>query len=131
MIYPLNAGRREDTAVVLTADHGWGLGEHNHWIKYTTWETDTRVPMIIRVPWKDVAGKRTAALVEHVDLYPSLAAIVGVPVDKTLESIDGESWARLLDEPAGQHKDAVSPQPIPTIAWLPGMCLRELLVITM
>lgn len=104
-------GRREDTAVVLTADHGWGLGEHNHWIKYTTWETDTRVPMMLRAPWATaIAGKRTDALVEHVDLYPSLAEIAGVPVDNTLESIDGESWASLLDDPAGQHKAAAYSQ---------------------
>ena len=100
-----------DTAVVLTADHGWGLGEHNHWIKYTTWETDTRVPMMLRAPWATaIVGKRTAALVEHVDLYPSLAEIAGVPVDKTLESIDGESWASLLDDPAAQHKTAAYSQ---------------------
>ena len=89
-------GVAQDTAVVLTADHGWGLGEHNHWSKYTNWETDARVPMIVRVPWKPLAmGKRTSAMVEHVDLYPSLAELVGVPVDKAIESIDGDSWGKL------------------------------------
>ena len=70
----------------MTADHGWGLGEHNHFSKYTNWETDARVPMLVRVPWKPASqGKRTRAIVEHVDLYPSLAEIAGVPVDPAAE----------------------------------------------
>jgi arylsulfatase A-like enzyme len=48
------------TVAVITADHGWGLGEHNHWSKYTNWETDTRVPLMVRAPWKRASiGKRT------------------------------------------------------------------------
>jgi hypothetical protein len=51
---------------------GWGLGEHNHWSKYTNWETDARVPLMVRVPWKPLAmGRRTSAIVEHVDLSVS------------------------------------------------------------
>eukprot|EP01052_Picozoa_sp_SAG31_P008178 SAG31_NODE_407_length_16049_cov_46.312915_2_plen_186_part_00 len=70
-----------------------------------------RVPLMIRAPWKPAAaGRRTAALVEHVDLYPSLAEIAGIPVDKGLESIDGTSWARLLDDPKAAHKSAVFAQ---------------------
>jgi arylsulfatase A-like enzyme len=38
--------------------------------RYTNWETDARVPMIVRVPWKSAArGTRTSAIVEHIDLY--------------------------------------------------------------
>lgn len=37
--------------------------------KYTNWETDARVPLMVRVPWKAQAmGKRTSAIVEHVDM---------------------------------------------------------------
>lgn len=96
----------QDTAVVLTADHGWGLGEHNHWSKYTNWETDARVPLMVRVPWKPQAmGQRTSAFVEHVDLYPSIAELAGVAVEVQAESVDGASWAGLLDDPTGRaHK---------------------------
>jgi arylsulfatase A-like enzyme len=66
---------------------------------------------MIRTPWKPLAaGKRTAALVEHVDLYPSLAEIAGIPVDRVVESIDGTSWASVLDDPTAQHKSAVFAQ---------------------
>lgn len=99
------------TAVVLTADHGWGLGEHNHFIKYTNWETDARVPLYVRVPWKpETMGKRTSAIVEHIDMYPSLAELAGVPVDLKVESVDGRSWAHLLDDPTDVHKAAAFTQ---------------------
>jgi arylsulfatase A-like enzyme len=96
-------GLRMSTVVCVTADHGWGLGEHNHWSKYTNWETDVRVPMMVRVPWKrNAMGRRTSAIVEHVDLYPSIAELAGVPVDPLKESVDGSSWAGLLDDPTGK-----------------------------
>ena len=93
---------------------GWGLGEHNHFSKYTNWETDARVPMLVRVPWlPNSHGKRTSAIVEHIDMYPSLAELAGVPVNRKDESIDGISWAGLLHDPAsknGYHKDAAFSQ---------------------
>ena len=114
-------GVADQTAVVLTADHGWGLGEHNHWSKYTNWETDARVPLMVRVPWKKQAmGKRTSAIVEHVDLYPSLAEVAGVPVDPAVESVDGESWASLLDDPSGTgHKKVAAYSQFPR-CWPPN-----------
>jgi arylsulfatase A-like enzyme len=104
-------GIKDTTAVILTADHGWGLGEHNHFLKYTNWETDARVPLFVRVPWKpETMGKRTSALVELIDMYPSLAELAGVPVDLSKESLDGRSWAHLLDDPSMEHKSAAYTQ---------------------
>jgi len=104
-------GVRNSTAVVVIGDHGWGLGEHNHFIKYTNFETDARVPLFIRAPWKTAAmGQRTSALVELVDLYPTLAEVAGVPVDLSKESVDGRSMAHLFEEPSLQHKDAAYTQ---------------------
>merc|ERR1711862_852978 len=79
--------------------------------KFTNFETDTRVPLFVRAPWKPKAmGKRTAAIVEHIDMYPSVAELVGVPVGRSEESIDGTSWAHLLDNPKKAHKDAAFSQ---------------------
>merc|ERR1712137_735896 len=97
-------GLRDDTLVVMGSDHGWGLGEHNHWIKYTDWETDVRVPLFVRAPWKPNAmGQRTSAIVEQIDIYPSAAELAGIAVNKSEESIDGSSWAHLLDDPTATH----------------------------
>ena len=41
---------RDNTIVVLWSDHGWHLGEKEHWQKYTGWRVCTRVPLIVKVP---------------------------------------------------------------------------------
>ena len=63
---------REKTVIVLWGDHGWKLGEHGLWGKHTPFEWDCRAPLIISAPHLSAAGQRTRALVEFVDLYPTL-----------------------------------------------------------
>lgn len=61
------------TVVLLHGDHGWQLGEHNSWHKFTNFELGTRVPLIIRAPWKVASvGKRVNMMVELVDVYPTV-----------------------------------------------------------
>ena len=97
-------GLRENTVVVLWSDHGWKLGEHQSWCKMTNYEVDTRVPLIVRTPGMAAAGRRSEALVELVDLYPTLCAVCDVPVPDGLE---GVSMAPLLAQPERAWKDAV------------------------
>lgn len=95
-------GFTDNTLVIMTADHGWGLGEHNHWVKYTNWETDARVPLLVHHPkaphtW----GVHTKSLIEHVDHYPTFAELAGVPVlPRANESIEGSSYASLFSASA-------------------------------
>jgi len=88
----------DNTIVILTADHGWGLGELNHWVKYTNFEMDARVPLLVHVPnAPHTYGVHTKSLVEHVDLYPTIAELAGVPVlPSSKESIEGSSYASLF-----------------------------------
>ena len=97
-------GLRENTIVVLWGDHGFKIGEHRSWSKHTNFEIDTRVPLIARTPGMETAGATTDALVETVDLYPTLADLVGVPVPPQHQ---GRSFAPLLDRPDRPWKDAV------------------------
>jgi iduronate 2-sulfatase len=82
----------------MTADHGWGLGEHNHWVKYTNFETDARVPLLVHHPRASHTwGVHTKSLIEHVDHYPTFAELAGVPVEAAAhESIEGWSYASLF-----------------------------------
>jgi len=76
--------------------HGWGLGEHNHWIKYTNWETDARIPLIIHAPHRPHTwGTRQPALVEHVDLYPTISELSGIPVTTAVRTGLGRSFSHL------------------------------------
>jgi len=88
---------RDNTIVVFWGDHGYYMGEHNWWGgKHNNYEGATRAPLIVSMPRMKAAGQKTYALVEFVDIYPSLAKLCGLPLTKGLE---GQSFAALLDNP--------------------------------
>lgn len=98
-------GLAENTIVVLWGDHGWHLGDHGQWCKHTNYEEATRIPLIIRAPRITKPGTRTPALVETVDLYPTLAEIAGLP--PAARALDGRSFAATLRDPAAPTKEAI------------------------
>ncbi len=100
-------GLAENTIVVLWGDHGWKLGEHNAWCKHTNFENDAHAPLIIRAPGQKSAGGSTRALVEFVDIYPTLCDLAGLSKPAHLE---GGSAARLLDSPDAPWKPAAFSQ---------------------
>jgi arylsulfatase A-like enzyme len=94
---------RENTIVILMGDHGWQLGEHALWCKHALFNTSTYTPLMISAPGFK-AGQRTEALVEFVDIYPSLCELAGVPLP---EHLQGKSFVPLLKNPSKGWKDAV------------------------
>lgn len=90
-------GLERDTIVVLWSDHGFLLGEHAIWGKHTLYENGVRSPLIIRAPGFGRAGEKTDALVENVDLYPTLLDLCGLPLPAQL---DGRSLRPYLENPA-------------------------------
>jgi uncharacterized sulfatase len=97
-------GLWERTVVVFVSDHGIQRGEHGLWRKNMLFEESTRVPLIVAAPGMARPGASTAALVEMVDVYPTLVDVAGVPAPSPL---DGRSLRPLLDDPAAAFKDAV------------------------
>ena len=96
-------GLRSNTIVILWGDHGYQLGEHATWTKRTNWETATRAPLIISAPNRKVRGQATGALVEFVDVYPTLAELCRFPLPTGLE---GTSFVPLLADSARPWKTA-------------------------
>ena len=89
---------RENTIVVLMSDHGWKLGEYGAWCKHTNFELDVRVPLIIsrETSFRErMTNVRTDALVENVDIFPTLAELCGLD----LNPVDGKSILELLNNP--------------------------------
>jgi arylsulfatase A-like enzyme len=82
------------TIVILWSDHGWHLGEKNHWHKSTLWEEATRVPLIIHSPDHKPATCRHP--VSLLDLYPTLNELCDL---KPSGKLDGVSLVPLLANP--------------------------------
>ena len=112
-------GLRTNTVVVLWGDHGWHLGDHGLWGKQTNFEKATRAPLIVSVPGQKSAGQKTEALVELVDLYPTLIELCGLPQP---EGLEGVSFRPLLQRPDQPWKRAAfSQQPREIPGYGPGM----------
>lgn len=97
----------DNTIIILWGDHGWKLGEYGDWSKHTNFELDTRSPLILTDPRSDTKDHSTDALVEFVDVYPTLAELADLPLPEHLE---GTSMAPLLDDPDRDWKSAAFSQ---------------------
>src|SRR5205085_3582996 len=86
-----------NTIIVLWGDHGWHLGEKQHWGKWTGWERATRVPLIIAPAASNSPSLPEPAPcnrpVSLVDLFPTLIELCGLP---PLDDLDGRSLVPLL-----------------------------------
>jgi len=101
-------GLDKNTIVVLWGDHGWHLGDHGLWCKHTNFEQATHSPLIISAPGFPAAVK-SDALVESVDIFPTLCELTGLPVPKQLE---GTSLVAILKNPKTRVKEfAISQYP--------------------
>lgn len=96
---------RGGTAVLLTSDHGEGLGEELGLDEQGLWNHDdvhepqVRVPLLLRLPQPDPAGGRVRAPVSGVDVAPTLLALAGLPPPPSCEG------RNLLEEPAGGERE--------------------------
>lgn len=100
-------GRYNNTAIVLTADHGEEFYEHQGWWHGTTlYEEQINVPLIVKLPNQELAGARVPWTVRSIDVAPTLAALAGAqpsPMwqgESLLEDADRAGYTQLLAPPA-------------------------------
>lgn len=98
---------RDNTIVALVGDHGFHLGEQGIWAKHSLFELSSRTPLIVSVPGQRTAGDSTGALVELIDIYPSLVELAGLAPSPRF---DGESFVPLIEDPEAPWKDAALSQ---------------------
>lgn len=91
-----NSEYSENTIVVLWGDHGWHLGEKQHWRKMSLWERGTKTPFIIKAPGMKGNGSRVTAPVSLQDIFPTLLDLCGIQIDQHL---DGNNLNPLLVDP--------------------------------
>ena len=94
----------DNTIVVLWSDHGFHLGEKQHWAKRTLWEESTRVPLVLVGPGIK-SGEECREPASLIDIYPTLVEMCGLPANRHLEGVS------LLP----QLKDPATPREQPAI----------------
>lgn len=87
----------KNTIIVFFGDHGWHLGEKEHWRKFALWEEASRVPFIVYAPGLSKENSVSERTVNLLDIYPTLAELCNLPAKKELE---GNSIVPLLKNPA-------------------------------
>jgi iduronate 2-sulfatase len=97
-------GLANKTVIVLWGDHGWHLGDHGQWCKHSNYEQATRIPLIVVVPGITTPGSVSRALIETVDIYPTLCEIARVPAPADL---DGRSQLPVLRQAVPSVKDHI------------------------
>ncbi len=90
---------KDNTIVVLWGDHGWHLGEKDHWRKFALWEEATRMPYIWVVPGTTKAGGVCNRPVDLMSLYPTLCELAAI---QRPSHVEGLSIKPLLADPAAK-----------------------------
>ena len=117
-------GLAENTVVAVAGVSGSHLGELGLWNKNSNYEAATHAPLVVRAPGQLNAGRKTSALVESVDLFPSLCSVCRIPFPSNRE---GSSWRGLFDDPKRLWKRAVfsqHPRIIPGVGAGMGYSMR-------
>jgi len=100
-----DTGQADNTIVIYMSDHGEMLGDHGIYLKGPYfYDCAMRVPLMIRWPGRYKAGLRSDALVEMVDLVPTLLDAAGIPVHS---GVQGRSLTRVLTGQSTKHRDSV------------------------
>lgn len=88
----------KNTIVILYSDHGFFLGEKEHWAKRALWERATRVPLVISAPGY-TRGQTSARPAELQSIYPTLIELCSLT---KRDDIDGHSLVPLLEKPQAE-----------------------------
>ncbi|GIZ08869.1 sulfatase [Flavobacterium sp. UMI-01] len=112
-----DTGTYDNTIIVLWSDHGFNLGEMGYWGKATNYELATRVPFIIVAPGvtDKVKGQQSNAMVELIDVFPTLCDLTGF---KKPNNLEGHSLVPILKKPTEKSKK-------PAFSVFPTPALRE------
>jgi choline-sulfatase len=112
------SGQAEDTVVVYIGDHGYMLGQHGRFEKHCSYEPAVRSPLLIRYPKRVTEGRSTSALVEFIDIMPTILDLCGLATPKTVQ---GRSLVPLLEGTTEEHREQVFVE----YAWADEVMVRD------
>ncbi len=91
-----NSSYKDNTVICLWGDHGWHLGEKQHWRKFALWEEATRAPLIWVVPGVAKAGGVCDRPVDFMSIYPTLCDLSEIAIP---DHVEGKTLRTLLADP--------------------------------
>ena len=97
-----NSAERDNTIIVFWGDHGWHLGEKQHWRKFALGEEATRAPLIWVAPGVTKPNTVCDRTVDFMSIYPTLTDLCGLATPKHVE---GRSIRSLLANPSSNWED--------------------------
>jgi choline-sulfatase len=112
------SGLAENTIVVYLGDHGYCLGHHGRFEKHCSYEQAARAPLLIRYPGRIEPGSSNEALVEFIDVVPTLLEYCGRAVP---ERVQGRSLVRVLEGATASHREQVFVE----YAWADEIMVRD------
>ncbi|WP_341225411.1 sulfatase [uncultured Arcticibacterium sp.] len=92
-------GADKNTIVILWGDHGYHLGEHAIWGKHSLFEESLHSPMIIHYPGMKTKNQKTNAIVETLDIFPTLCDLAGVQIPSFTQ---GQSLKPIIEKPKSE-----------------------------
>ncbi len=95
-------GLDKNTLVVYLGDHGYNLGHHGRFEKHCSYEEAVRAPLMIRLPGGDRRDIAVDALVEFIDVFPTIAEACGIPIP---DQVEGRSLLPLLEGKTDEHRE--------------------------
>jgi len=98
------SGQAENTLVIYTGDHGYMLGQHGRFEKHCGYEPAVRSPLLVRHLGRIKPGQSTQALVELIDIFPTVLDYVGLPIPA---NVQGKSLVPVLSRKANRHRERV------------------------
>lgn len=105
----------DDALIVITSDHGESLGAHGedtHGV--FLYDEAIHVPLLVKLPRNQMAGKRVTARVRHVDVAPTVLEAAEIPVPSAMQ---GQSLLRIAKSNADQPVYARSDFPDRGFGW--------------
>ncbi len=94
----------ENSLVIYISDNGYLLNDHKRFEKHTLWQEAIHQPMIVRLGRQFNGGRRSDALVEYIDIVPTILDVIGIDA---LDEAQGESFAHVLKNVNARHKEFV------------------------
>lgn len=95
-------GLQEETAILYISDNGYLLNDHKRFEKHTMWEEAVHQPMILRLGGHYRAGEKEDALIEYIDVVPSLLELMG---QEPSPEVQGRSFVPILTNQTERHRE--------------------------